>query len=294
MATKTKTQPTDKFEIVTNKILSLMQQGIKPWQKQWYGNPCQNAVTKHLYRGVNPLLCTVDMLINQWEHPYFLTYKQAQEKGWQVKKGSKSVWIYFGGKVAKENKDTGELSFYSTSKWFNVFNIEQVEGDGVNQHIDAIHKAQSINKDERIISVEEFIKAQKSKVQNMGDHAFYNASLDQIVVPQFEHFTSATAYYSTLCHEHIHWTAHESRLSRDLSGKFGSSKYAFEELIAELGAAFVCNHLKMEYDLQNHANYLNNWIQVLQSDNKAFMKAASLAQRATKYLLENAGIKEEE
>lgn len=294
MATKTKTAAIDKYELLTNKLLDLMQQGIKPWQQSWYGNPCQNAITGHVYKGVNPLLCTVDMLVNGWDDPYFLTYKQAEEKGWNVKKGSKSVWIKWGGTVAKEDKETGELSFYSSSKWFNVFNINQVEGEGIAEHINTIEKAKAINPDQRIPSADKFIEMQNSKISHTGDRAFYSPDLDQIVVPPFECFTSAIAYYSTLIHEQVHRTGHESRLSRDLSGRFGSSKYAFEELVAELGAVFTCNELHIDYDLQNHVNYLNSWIQVLQSDTKAFMKAAGLAQKATKFLLENAGMVQQE
>jgi antirestriction protein ArdC len=287
MATKT---AVDKYELLTNKILELMSQGIKPWQKSWYGNPCQNAVTGHIYRGVNPLLCTVDMLVNNWQDPYFLTYKQAEEKGWNIRKGSKSVWIKFGGTVGKENKETGDIEFYACSKWFNVFNINQVEGEGIAEHINAIEKAKDINPDKPIPSADQFIKMQLAKINHTGDRAFYSPDLDRIVVPKFEHFTSATAYYSTLIHEHIHWTGHKDRLNRNLTGGFGSKPYAFEELVAELGAVFTCNDICIDYDLQNHANYLNNWIQVLQQDNKAFMKAAGLAQKATKHLLEKAGI----
>jgi len=296
MATKVKHPAIDKYELLTTKLITLMEQGKKPWVKSWHGNPCQNAITGHVYRGVNPLLCSIEMLINDWEHPYFLTFKQASEVGWQVTRGSKSVWLYWGGTGCKENKDTGEKEFYRTAKWYNLFSIHQFDdSNGKITIADWLAKkkvAQGMNPDKRIITIEEFIKAQRSQLKHMGDQPCYIPSEDTILMPEFENFTSANEYYSTLAHEHVHWTGHEKRLARE-HGRFGTPKYAFEELVAELGSVFVTNALGMDYELQNHANYLNNWISVLKDDNKAFMKAASLAQKACRYLLENAGIKEE-
>lgn len=297
MATKTKTQAVDKYELLTNKLLTLMEQGKKPWVKSWHSNPCQNAITGHVYRGVNPLLCSIEMLINDWEHPYFLTYNQASKMGWQVTKGSKSVWLYWGGTGCKEDKETGEKQFYRTAKWYNLFSIHQINDDGaattISEWITKKKIAQGMNPDKRIVTIEEFIKCQRSQVKQTGDTPCYIPSQDIILMPEFENFTSANKYYSTLAHEHVHWSGSEKRLSREF-GKFGTPKYAFEELVAELGSVFVCNALGMEYELQNHANYLNNWISVLKDDTKAFMKAAGLAQKATKYLLENAGMVQQE
>lgn len=284
---------TDKYELLTNKLLVLMENGKKPWAKSWHGNPCQNAVSGHLYQGRNALLCGIEMLINDWQEPYFLTYRQATEMGWQVKKGSKAVWIKYGETYAKTDKETGDIEFCRAFKWHDVFNINQIQGDGIAEQLAKISKATRINPDKRILSNEEFIICQDSNILHMGDQAFYSPSSDKIVVPCFEHFTNAIAYYSTLIHEHIHRTGHKDRLSRDMSGDFGSVKYAFEELVAELGAVFVCNELGMEYDLQNHANYLNNCITVLRDDNKAFVRAAGLAQKACKFMLENAGLIED-
>lgn len=296
VTTKAKPPAIDKYELLTSKLLTLMEQGKKPWVKSWYapGQAPQNLVSNHIYRGANPLLCSMDMMINNWEHPYFVGFHQAKSMGWIVR-GS-STWLVWGGTFASEDKETGEKKFRKGGGWHNVFNVALMDDSKseikVADYIAKKEQSTFINPDKRIVTAEEFIKAQRSKVTHMGDSAFYSYDNDAIVLPAFEHFTSAVAYYCASIHEHGHWTRHSSRLDRT-NGKFGTPSYAFEELIAELCSVFVCNSLGMEYELENHANYLNNWISVLKDDNKAFMKAAGLAQKACRYLLENAGIKEE-
>jgi antirestriction protein ArdC len=118
-----------------------------------------------------------------------------------------------------------------------------------------------------------------------GDRAFYHASTDQIRLPELSSFQSLSGYYATAIHELGHWTGHKSRLDRDLSGSFGSQSYAFEELIAELTAAFILNEFNYQAELEHHASYLDNWLQALKNDKKYFFKAANLASKASEFLL---------
>jgi antirestriction protein ArdC len=234
MTTKTKPPAIDKYELLTSKLITLMEQGKKPWVKSWHGNPCQNAITGHIYKGANPLLCTIDMLINDWEHPYFVGFHQAKSMNWIVR-GS-STWLVWGGSCAKENKETGEKEFRKGGGWHNVFNIALMDDSKSDTKIvDWLAKkkqAQSINADKPIVTIEEFIKAQRSQLKHMGNQPCYIPSEDTILMPEFEHFTSANEYYSTLAHEHVHWTGHDKRLARE-GGKFGTPKYACEELVTE-------------------------------------------------------------
>ena len=297
MKAQTKKQAADKFQIVTDKIVQLMEQGVKPWVKPWHSVPYGNLISGHTYRGINPLLCAIDMMTYDYEQPYFIGFSQASEMGWKVRKGSKSTWLRWGGTVCKETKledGSTEKEFFGTAKWLQVFNIaclDDSEADRkVSEHLKSVSGS---NPDSRQMDAESFIQAQKATVKHLGDVACYSPSSDAIAMPKFEDFTSAATYYATLIHELTHWTGHSSRCDRDLSGRFGSQSYAFEELIAELGAAFVCNELGIESEIENHASYLDNWLQALKGDNKAFFKAASAAQKASTFLMNNAGLIEQ-
>lgn len=291
---RTQKQAADKFELITDKIIKLMESGVKPWVKPWHSVPYGNLLTGRAYRGINPLICTVDMLTNNWDHPYFIGYHQATEKGWIIKKGSKSTWLRWGGLAAKDvelEDGSTEKKFFQCSKWLSVFNVACVDDSQSDRKVaDYIKSLTGNNTDPRSVPVEDFVAAQRATIKHVGNAACYSPANDAIAMPEYESFTSSDTYYATLIHELTHWTGHSSRLDRDLSGSFGSQKYAFEELIAELGAAFSCNALGIESTIEHHASYLDNWLQVLKSDNKAFFKAASAAQKASTFLLTNAGL----
>ncbi|CAN1213583.1 zincin-like metallopeptidase domain-containing protein [Tumidithrix helvetica PCC 7403] len=148
-------------------------------------------------------------------------------------------------------------------------------------------KPMEINTDARLASADSFISATRAKIKhgNSG-RAFYAPAVDAIMLPEFSQFTSASGYYATAIHELTHWTGHKTRCDRDLSGKFGSKAYAYEELIAEIGAAFTCNEFGITNEIENHASYIDSWIQALKNDKKYFFKAAAEARRASEYLLE--------
>lgn len=294
---KQKEKATDKFQLLTDKILTLMESGSTPWIKPWHSTPYANAVTGHCYRGMNPLIATIDMMIYGYQTPLFVGFGQAKNLNWKIIKGSKATWILWGGRASKEVKDeeTGEVKkqFFSSFKWLNVFNLDCIddsEAEIKKEHYITKHRIGGINTEPRLDLAEEFIVAQKAKVEFGGDMACYASDLDRIRMPHYSDFTSAEAYYATFAHELSHWSGHSSRLDRKLGNKFGSQAYAFEELIAELSAAFICNELSITGQIENHASYLAHWIKILKSDNKAFLQAASQAQKASKYLLDNAGM----
>jgi antirestriction protein ArdC len=288
----TKPQAIDKFQLITDKLISLIERGVKPWTKSWYATPYQNLITGHQYRGINPILCTIDMILNDWPHPFFVGFAQAKQAGWTVKRGTKSTWLRWGGTNVKEteNPDTGEVEreYYNAFKFHNVFNVACLDDSNSDVKIEDLIRERTVsvsgNAEPRLPFVECFIQQHRPKTQFGGDKALYHPATDTIRLPEFEAFSHANAYYATYLHELVHWTGHSDRCNRSLNGKFGSRSYAFEELIAEIGAAMVCNHLGIDSELEHHASYLDSWLQILQGDKKAFFDAARQATRATEYL----------
>jgi antirestriction protein ArdC len=281
----------DKYELVTEKITQLLERGVKAWDRPWHSNGesiYKNLVSGNSYSGINPIICTVDCILNEYESPYFISFKQAAEMGWQVVKGAKATWLRWGGSYIVEDDD-GNTKIKSSAKWLSVFNSQLIDDRNADFKIaDAVAKfpsQENINPEQRLDKVEEFIAKQNAKfLPEGGDRAFYVPKVDAIQMPKFENFKSAESYYATKLHELSHWTGHESRLSRDLSGSFGSAKYAREELVAELASAFICNDLGINSQLENHASYVDSWIQILKDDNKSFFKAAAEARKAANWL----------
>jgi antirestriction protein ArdC len=288
MSTKT---PIDKYELITSKLLEIMEKDILPWRKPWYSSPFMNPITGTIYSGINPLICSIDCLYYGYTQSYFITFLQAKDKGWKVKKGSKSTWIrkLISGTSEKEN-DQGEVieEGWKSLKFFQTFNIECIDDSESDiKIIDVLPEyGREPNPDPRLEEVEAFIKGTGAVITFGGDRAFYAPGPDRIRVPNFEDFTSAKAYYGTLLHELSHWTGHESRLARDLSGSFGSQKYAAEELVAELSACFLSNHHQLDPQLEHHASYLQSWMKILKEDKSAFFKAASLASKAANWVID--------
>jgi antirestriction protein ArdC len=169
------------------------------------------------------------------------------------------------------------------TRGYSVFNASQV--DGYTPTADA-----DVPMPERIAHAETFFKSIRADVRHGGNQAFYAPASDHIQMPPFQAFAENVAYYSTLAHEHTHWTATASRCDRQLGKRFGDSAYAAEELIAELGAAFTCAHLGLSTEpREDHAQYLASWLKVLKADSRAIFTAASKAQQATDWLIQRAG-----
>jgi antirestriction protein ArdC len=292
---KSSKEACDKFQLLADKLLSLITSGTLPWRKPWHSISYCNAISGHQYQGLNPLLAQIDVLANNYTTPLFAGFSQASEKGWKVRKGSKATWLRWSGTICKEEEDaTGEVTetLIRSIKWLQVFNLDcfdDSEADTKIADIVARVKGQE-NTTPRIEEAERLISAQKATVTFGGNQACYVPRQDEIKMPHYGDFSSPEMYYAVHIHELVHWTAHESRLNRPIQNRFGSNAYAFEELVAELGAAFVCGELGITPSLEHHASYLEGWISVLRADNRAFFKATALAQKAANLLLENAGV----
>jgi antirestriction protein ArdC len=289
----------DLYQAVTDNVIKLMTEHganwTNPFNRKGAGYQAVNAVTGEAYKGVNQLLLGVT--------PYPLAlwagFGQWQAKGCTVKKGEKAtIGLYFNV-IQKTKTDTaGETKTTSIPllKYFNVFNIDQVEGAFAEELRARVNDTAGANTVAALDNAEAFFNAQGATVTHSNTpRACYNLVSDNIHMPNkalFEdtkHSTATECYYSTLAHEFIHWTGAPARLKRDHSGRFGSQAYAFEELVAELGAAFLCAELGISTTTRaDHAEYLNNWLQVLKNDNKAIIKAATLSKAACLYLHENA------
>ena len=204
-----------------------------------------------------------------------------QSLGAQVKKGEKGTKIVFFSPVTKESQaDNGEkeVSKYAILKAYWVFNASQVEG------IELTKPTVSDTAFNPIAAAEERIIKTGALITHGGDAAFYMPSMDRIQMPNKGTFNSEASYYATMFHELTHWTSDKTRCDRDLSkGRFGNPEYAFEELVAELGAAFLCNDHNIQGELR-HAGYIQAWLRALKNDNKAIFKAAALAQKAADYI----------
>jgi antirestriction protein ArdC len=286
------TNETDRADVytrVTDKIIAAIEAGADTWTMPWHaaegGGYPVNAATGQNYRGVNILNLWVTAQEKGYADPHWATFKQWQDLGKQVAKGEKSTlgvfWKRFEGNATapvEQDADGEDARSYMVARAFSLFNACQTEGyEPIAQPIRPEH--------ERIDSAESFFEALGADIRHGGSKAFYRPSTDQIQMPSFEAFVDPIAYYATLAHEATHWSGHGSRLDRDLKGRFGDDSYAAEELIAELGAAFVSASLQLTAEPRDdHAAYIDNWLKILKADNRAIFTAAGHAQRAADYL----------
>lgn len=282
----------DIYSRVTNRILADLEQGVRPWFKPWSVTHAAGRITRPLrangkpYQGVNVLLLWGEAVANGYAAPIWMTYKQAQEFGAQVKKGEHGALVVYADRfTTTETGPTGEefereIPFM---KGYTVFNVEQV--DGLPAHYYAQPTA-PLPSSARIEAAEQFFAATGATIQHGGNQAFFSPSRDLIQLPPFEAFRDAESYSATLAHELTHWTRHPSRLDRDFGRKrFGDEGYAREELVAELGAAFLCADLGITPEPRDdHAAYMASWLEVLKGDKRFIFTAASYAQKAADYL----------
>lgn len=289
----TSTQPRiDVYSRVTAKIIADLEQGVRPWQKPWNAEHAAGSIIRPLrangqaYRGINVLLLWSEALEKGYSAPLWLTYRQAATLGAQVRKGEHGCGIVYADRITRTETDADGAELERTIpflKSYTVFNAEQI--DGLPAHFYA--KAVPPSPIERHAQAESFIAATGATYQHGGNRAFYSPARDLIQIPPADSFRNAEAYYATFLHELTHWTAHPSRLARDLTGRFGDQSYAAEELIAEMGAAFVCADLGITPEVRDdHASYLAHWLTVLKSDKRAIFTAASQAERAASFLRE--------
>ena len=280
------------YEIITERILKQMEQGSIPWRKPWksaLGEEPANLVSKQGYKGINRFL----LGSLPFERPYYVTYKQASELGGNVKKGEHGCPVIFWKrsqytKAHSDGTETEETGFIL--RYYTVFNIEQCEGltDKLAPLPENLtHPFNAIDSAERIVRG---YRSAPSLIHKAGDRACYSPSHDTVTMPEKSQFCSEVEYYSTLFHEFTHSTGHETRLNRKTLTElsyFGDQNYSREELVAEMGAAFLCGHANIENEaaLKNSAAYLDGWRKRLRTDSRAVILAAGQAQKAANYIL---------
>jgi len=269
------------YEVITERIVAMLVAGTVPWQKPWKvssGLPC-NLVTKKPYRGMNVLL----LHAMSYESPFWLTFRQAKELGGSIKKGEKSCPVIFGKRKETEDEITGEKSHYTVLRLYHVFNASQCEGLK-NVPAPAAAPATMNTTAEDIVA----LMPKRPEIKHGLAKAFYSPSVDIVAMPDRARFETEAGYYATLFHELTHATGHASRLNRPTlteAAGFGSNPYCKEELIAEMGAAFLCGHAGIENTMENSAAYLQNWLEQLQNDKALIVQAAAHAQKAADYIL---------
>ena len=296
----------DFYKEVTNKIIAALENNTRPWVQPWDGGilPIPMRHNNRLYQGINTLILWQAASEGGYNSPYWMTFKQAKLLGGNIKKGEKAATIFYASSCTlgnneeedKQKERSGQnlalnqeqKSIYKKfMKSYKVFNANQI--DGLQEKYYKVLSTENNTKElEKLPRLEEFVKNTKANIKHGGIRAYYRESSDHIQMPEMKLFKNSNAYYSTLCHELTHWSGSKERLNRNLGGKrFGDNGYAMEELVAELGAVFLCSLLGINPDArEDHAPYIASWLKVLKSDKRAIFNAASLAQSASNYLLE--------
>lgn len=292
-------------ERVTGEIIELLENGTVAWHKPWtaHGMP-KNVITKRNYDGFNAFYLNLIAMRKEYSAPFFLTFKQAQQKGGHVRKGEKGFSIVFWKidtvlKGVTTDEETGEEQSKFGKRFtpfiWTVFNIDQIEGIS----FDTTFRERTPN---------EIIDACQQLVDNMphaplishgGNEAFYSPSLDMVQMPDRNDFKNSELYYSVLFHELIHSTGHQARLDRfaeqENPARFGNAEYSKEELVAELGAAFLCAQTGLiNQTIQSSAAYIKGWLKALKNDKSLILSASTKAGKAANFIVGNNSAEETE
>ena len=281
----------DIYTRVTGQIISAIEQGAGTFRMPWHrtGNDCflpTNAASQRPYRGLNVLTLWAAADRREYTSGIWATYKQWQNLGAQVRQGEKSTLVVLWKPTERRDEDDPEQKVKRRqgllARGYSVFNVAQVDG-----YSEAERDWTPLSDVERSARAETFFGELGADIRHGGGRAFYDLTNDRIQLPVFGDFHSGAAYYSTLAHEVTHWTGAAHRLKRELGRRFGSDAYAAEELVAELGAAFLCGALDFATQPRaDHAAYIAAWLRVLKSDNRAIFTAASKAQQAADWLMQ--------
>jgi antirestriction protein ArdC len=275
-------QPKDLYQEVTDKVIAEIEAGKIPWIKPWtnsgHGGLPYNVITGKPYRGINSMILFAPGAGEGW-----LTYKQASQVGAQVRKGERGSMIVFFKPLKIEDKnapaDAADKSkTIPMLKYFTVFHTSQVD------NLPEKYQPKVVEAPSEKVRIEaaEALLAQ-ARINHGGDRAFYRIETDSITLPQQAQFKSVDDYYATALHELTHWTGHSTRCAREYGKRFGDTAYAREELVAEMGAAFLCAKTGITGKLQ-HAAYLQSWLGVLKADKRALLVAAGAAQKAADFV----------
>ncbi len=287
-----KTDRSDVYTRVTDQIIAELEKGVRPWLKPWNAEHAAGRITRPLrssgepYKGINVLMLWMSAQSQGFAAPVWMTFKQAKDLGAAVKKGAKGSLVVYANHVTKtETGDDGEEAERDIyfMKGYTVFNVEQVEGLPAHFYATA---APQLDPVQRIEAADLFFANTGADIRHGGNRAYYAGESDYVQMPPFEAFRDAESYCATLAHELTHWTKHPGRLDRDFGRKaFGDEGYAREELVAEIGSAFLACDLGLTPEpREDHASYLDHWLKVLKEDKRAIFQAAAYAQKAMDYL----------
>jgi antirestriction protein ArdC len=282
----------DVYTRITGQIVASLEQGVRPWMKPWNAGNTAGKIMRPLrhngqpYSGINILMLWASAIDQGFTSPIWMTFRQATEFNAHVRKGEKGTLVVFANRMTKTEQD-GEGNDVEREipymKGYTAFNVEQIEGL---PELYYTRPQPTFDPPRRIEHAESFFAHTGADIRIRGDRAYYAVDADYIAMPPLEAFTDAESYYATLGHESCHWTRHGSRLDRDLGRKsHGDEGYAREELVAELGSAFLCADLELTPLVRDdHASYIASWLEVLKNDKRAIFQAASHAQKAVDYL----------
>lgn len=283
----------DLYDRVTRQIVDQLEQGVLPWRRPWSAEHRDGPISIPLrangkpYRGLNVLLCWIGAMSKGYSCPRWMTYKQATELGGQVRGGEKGQLVVFAKDFvpqSERDKPADEQETRFVWRGYTVFNVEQIAG--LPEKFYALRDAPQLDEAQRIEQLERFCRNTGCPITDGGNRAFCR-NKEAVFMPPFTHFESPGAYYATLLHELTHWTGHPDRCNRDYDAEKGRKvkgsleARAMEELVAEMGAAFLCASLGVsEEPRDEHAQYLANWLTALRDDKKLIFTAASHAQKA--------------
>jgi antirestriction protein ArdC len=284
---------TDVYQKITDQIVRELEQGVRPWLKPWNAEHAAGRITRPLrgngipYQGINVLMLWSAAMEKGYAAPVWMTFKQALEFKAHVRKGEQGSLVVYADKIIRTETDkhTGEEAERAIPfmKGYTVFNVEQIDGLPERFYAKAEPRGETV---QRIAHAESFFAATGANVVHGGSRACYVPSTDNVHMPCIDFFRDSESYYTTRAHETTHWTRHPSRLDRDFGRKrFGDEGYAMEELVAELGSAFLSADLDLTPEVrEDHAAYIGSWIKVLKDDKRAIFTAASHAQRAADFM----------
>jgi antirestriction protein ArdC len=287
------TEMKDVYSRITNKIIADLEQGVRPWFKPWNAEHAAGKIARPLrhngipYQGINVVMLWSTSVAKGYACPLWLTFKQALELGGNVRKGEQGELVVYANRVTRtEMDDTGaeterEIPFL---KGYTVFNAEQCEG--LPAQYTATAEPPALTPLQRIEAADRFFAGTGADIRHGGTRAYYAEGSDHVQMPPFETFRDAESYAATLAHEVTHWTKHGKRLARDFGrSRWGDEGYAKEELVAELGSAFLAADLAITPEVRDdHAAYIASWLKVLKDDKRFIFSAASHAQRAVDFL----------
>lgn len=281
----------DVYQRVTDTIIEHLEAGTTPWQKPWKGGAetpfsiPKNGISGKQYNGVNILLLWSTAIAKDYPSHEWASFRQWKEKNESIRKGEKGTMVVYYDFIEKEVED--EIKKIPFLKSYVVFNRCQLNSYTPDEVLAEPVKPLV----ERLERAEAFIANTKAVIKHKGNRACYIFSKDEINMPKksafidTEHSTATENYFSTLCHELIHWSGHPERQQRKFGKRFGDDTYAAEELTAEVGSAFLCAELAITRETRkDHANYIANWLQVLKGNKYAITNAANAASKAVAYL----------